>query len=162
MDDFTIDRIAIPEQMDRAIMSCWNTCGIDPKVDSLGLVYACMRSGLLALAREPLVPSVAEVEAMDQVWDAIPESDDLPDGIADQGAWTAIEWQRRMFLRREPELPEIVGEWPASTCVECGLKMEAGCIRKCSAGGEMGSGNCTHHVPSAIRRAMDSGKKASK
>jgi hypothetical protein len=73
----------------------------------------------------------------------------------------ATEWQRRMFLRREPEVPAIVvqGEWPSSTCVECGKKMESGRFRKCSAGGEMGSGNCTWRIPAAISEAIERGKK---
>jgi len=59
-----------------------------------------IRAVLAYLANNPVVPNEDEKRRMSHAWMISSESC--------EGYWAAIEWQRRAYLKKEPELPEEV------------------------------------------------------
>lgn len=101
----------------------------------------------LWLAENPIVPSD---EALQSIADEHRRGKCSPENIS----LYVTGSQRRMFLKPAPVVP-LIGEWPESTCVECGRKIPAGQIQDCALGGL-----CSHRVPAAIREAMARGKES--
>jgi len=153
----TIDDIQVPEGMAEALENEGIRIGahLSHRDDRRKRMLA---AALLWLAENPIVPTFEQTTHLYGFKGQYDKSGF--EGHRDPDMASAmVEWQRRMFLKPKPEVT-LSGEWPESTCVECGQKMELGRMRKCPEGGEMGSGMCTHHVPNAIRYALELGKKA--
>lgn len=63
-----------------------------------GIINTILEAALLWLTEHPIVPTMAQIEAIRCTGHPC---------ILD-GAWYAQEWQRRMFLEPEPEVPEEI------------------------------------------------------
>ena len=151
MNNMTIEDIEVPEEMFRVIYRAWLS---DPGQWTEPRLKHAVALGLLHLSNNPIVPTVNECSDI--------SASVRQHRCADISSVRCyIEWQRRMFLKREPGIT-LSGDWPSSTCVECGEKMPSGQTRRCPSGGEMGTGFCTHHVPAAIRKALDLGRSEAK
>lgn len=92
----TIDDIEVPREMLAAAWSCWiGEHGVDTSINTL------LKHALLWLAENPTVPTNKEGQKLWNLFSAVMSCDETSSLIA-------TEWQRRMFLKCEPELPEEV------------------------------------------------------
>jgi len=94
-------KIVVPEEMKKAAIDDWYIRGrelsIEDRVDSV------LRAALGWLADNPIVPSSIDVTEMVEARAAFDRPPIAP-------FFYAVEWQRRMFLAPEPEVPKVSDE----------------------------------------------------
>lgn len=104
----TIDDIEVPEGMIECAIgavdylwikapSAWN-----PSQNKQSIAKAAVSAALLYLAEHPIVPSDSQRLLMAE--------DFNKSGVICAVDYYSVEWQRRMFLKREPKIPEEVKE----------------------------------------------------
>jgi hypothetical protein len=106
----TVEDIEVPEGMIEAVRRTWN--GKDWKHENI------LATALLWLAQNPIVPNYTDDIEIDRAWGASSANGVRPSKFG------AIEWQRRMFLKREPQVPEAVKEllWDSNPFPNTGSK----------------------------------------
>lgn len=92
----TIDDIEVPEGMLKVAVAYVQDGGFDRYRKFLAVA-------LLYLAEHPMVPTQEDTDASILKFD-----ESMLEGSF--AGWFAAEWQRRMFLKREPELPKELKE----------------------------------------------------
>lgn len=70
-------------------------------------VEACIEASMRWLSENPIVPSDDQRDEIICAWDKFGR---LQEGSGDFFRWSLIEWQRRMFLAPEPDVPEAFKE----------------------------------------------------
>lgn len=106
--EITIEDIDMKPQIESAVHEWWNsasnmhnrTCGSPEANIRLDIAYTAIRVALLALTREPVVPSDND-PMLREVW-----MRPLPMGSSLQAVCT--EWQRHMFILKPDPVPEEV------------------------------------------------------
>lgn len=98
----------VPEGMLRAAENKYRTIenynshhATDPH--SRMVLKECLESALRWLSENPTVPTISDLEAMRSGWKDTPEAS--AEGVV---IFLIAEWQRRMFLAPEPEVPRVV------------------------------------------------------
>lgn len=94
MRELTLDDVVIPPQVEKALEERWGPLPL------FGVPFEAVRVALLAIAKEPILPTKDEFAGLYKTPPHTSFREDIINAIA--------EWQRRAFIRREPELPEEV------------------------------------------------------
>lgn len=113
--EITIEDIELPPQIALAIMNWWNSDENLPMRDCSNyeatLRHKCalvgVRVALLALVKEPILISDAEVRSLQDYLNAQKVETDVT-RVWLQEAWMFQEFQRRMFLRKTDPVPDEV------------------------------------------------------
>ena len=103
-------RYMVPEGMLKAavagLIHCWDRIpkSTDYSSKQVQLSTAACEAAIRWLAENPIVPTYEQMQDVDEVTDGIAPS--TGDGYAKTRA-RCVEFQRRMFLAPEPEVPEV-------------------------------------------------------
>ena len=93
-------KIIVPEGMEHAVVrEVFEQCG---RVDYHPQIRVGLEAALLWLSENPIAPTDEQVEELQEY------SFNNIHGSKMQLVWSLFEWQRRMFLAPEPEVPEEV------------------------------------------------------
>lgn len=104
----TAEDIAIPETVEVAIMQWWNSIPNAFRVSDraphyLDCATEAVKVALLSLATNPVVPPEDVVDSLTPI-----DKGFIKRSIRNDVACACTEWQRRMFLKRVPEVPEEI------------------------------------------------------
>lgn len=102
MKNIRVEDIEVPEEMFQVIYKTWLS---DPAQWTGPRLKHAVALGLMHLAENPIVPSIEEANDVGTTASAITNYSSSSKHYTVEAC---IEWQRRMFLKREPELPEEV------------------------------------------------------
>jgi hypothetical protein len=105
-----IDEIVVPEGMLNATSQSTLFVSESIRKDIVTLALTWLRNN-------PIVPSEEEAEKIHKDWAKSPSGTTYLDLWH---VWSAIEWQRRAFLRREPHYPQAVKDLLFEDIESCG------------------------------------------
>lgn len=96
-------RIVVPEGMLKVALDSWSVSGrVQLHPNTIASIGASLEAALLWLSENPIVPT-------EEQWKAMNNERQWPDSVG-RRQWLVAEWQRRMFLAPEPEVPEEIAD----------------------------------------------------